>query len=204
MPLVLRLNLERKCFREIEMSPDTWNERYNHDFDFPGAPASFLKENAHLLPWGKALDLAMGTGRNAIYLARKGYKVDDIDISEVAVEKVQQYAQKESLSINAIQKDLTQFQIAENTYEVILNFYFLERLLITQIKKGLKQGGMLIFETYTFEQPRYGRPHNPAYLLTPNELLQSFADLSIIFYHERVDTKEGESKAIASLLAQKR
>jgi hypothetical protein len=70
--------------------------------------------------------------------------------------------------------------------------------------KGLKQGGMLLFETYTIEQPKYGRPHNPAYLLKPNELLQSFIDLHIIYYHERIDKQSGSIKAIASLLAQKR
>jgi tellurite methyltransferase len=63
---------------------------------------------------------------------------------------------------------------------------------------------MILFETYTIEQPLYGRPHNPAYLLKPNELLHSFMDLHIIYYHERVDTQKEETKAIASLLAQKR
>jgi len=63
---------------------------------------------------------------------------------------------------------------------------------------------MLLFETYTIEQPQYGRPHNPAYLLKPNELLNNCMDLYIIYYHERVDKQDKEIKAIASLLAQKR
>ena len=62
---------------------------------------------------------------------------------------------------------------------------------------------MLLFETYTIEQPRYGRPRNPDYLLKPNELLRSFSDLHIIFYHERVDHSAEQPQAIASLLAQK-
>jgi 2-polyprenyl-3-methyl-5-hydroxy-6-metoxy-1,4-benzoquinol methylase len=181
----------------------TWDERHDQDCDFTKKPAQFLKENVCRLPRGKALDVAMGTGRNAIFLAAHGYEVDGIDFSEVAVEKVQSFAQKESLSINAAQADLSSYQIAEETYEVILNFYFLERSLIPQIKKALTPGGMLLFETYTVEQPQYGRPHNPAYLLKPNELLNSFMDLHIIYYHERVETNQAETKAIASLLARK-
>jgi len=182
----------------------TWDERYNQDWEFSKEPASLLKENIHRLPRGKALDLAMGNGRNAIFLAMHGYEVDAIDYSEVAVEKVRSFAQRKSLLINAKQADLTNYQIAEKTYDVILNFFFLERSLIPQIKKALKKGGMLLFETYTIEQPQYGRPHNPAYLLKPNELLNNCMDLYIIYYHERVDKQDKEIKAIASLLAQKR
>jgi len=181
----------------------TWDERHDQDCDSSKDPAQFLKENVYRLPRGKALDVAMGTGRNAIFLAAHGYEVDGIDFSEVAVDKVRSFAQKESLSIHATQADLSSYQIAEETYEVILNFYFLERSLIPQIKKALTPGGMLLFETYTVEQPQYGRPHNPEYLLKPNELLNSFMDLHIIYYHERVETNQAETKAIASLLARK-
>jgi len=181
----------------------TWDERHDQDCDSSKEPALFLKENIHRLTRGKALDIAMGTGSSAIFLASQGYEVDGIDYSEVAVEKVRSFAQKESLSINAAQADLSSYQIAGETYDVVLNFYFLERSLIPQIKRALRPGGMLLFETYTIEQPQYGRPHNPAYLLKPNELLNSFIDLHIVYYHERVETNQVETKAIASLLAQK-
>ena len=186
------------------MTDQTWDERYDQESDFSKEPSLFLKKKIHQLPRGKALDLAMGTGRNSIFMAENGYMVDGIDSSEVAVEKVRSFAERESLPIDAKQADLTNYQIVENTYDVILNFYFLERSLFPNIMNGLKQGGMLLFETYTIEQPEYGRPHNPAYLLKPNELLQSFIDLHIICYHERIDKQKAGTKAIASLLAQKR
>ena len=186
------------------MTDQTWDKRYDQESDFSKEPSLFLKKQIHELPRGMALDLAMGTGRNSIFLAENGYVVDGIDSSGVAIEKVRSFAQRESLPINAKQADLTNYQIVENTYDVILNFYFLERSLFPHIMKGLKQGGMLLFETYTIEQPNYGRPHNPAYLLKPNELLQSFVELHIIYYHERIDKQSGSIKAIASLLAQKR
>ena len=186
------------------MADKTWDERYDQESDFSKEPSLFLKKMIHELPHGTALDLAMGTGRNAIFLAKNGYVVDGIDSSEVAIEKFCSLAQKDSLPVNAKHADLTNYQIAKNTYDVILNFYFLERSLFPHIMKGLKQDGMLLFETYTTEQPKYGKPHNPDYLLKPNELLQSFTDLHVIFYHERIDKQKGGTKAIASLLAQKR
>jgi tellurite methyltransferase len=170
------------------LTDQTWDERYDQESDLSKEASLFLKKQLNELPRGMALDLAMGTGRNAIFLAENGYVVDSIDSSAVAVEKVRSFAQRKSLPIHAKQAD----------------FYFLERSLFPHIMKGLKQGGMLLFETYTIEQRKYGRPHNPAYLLKPNELLQSFIDLHIIYYHERIDKQKGSTKAIASLLAQKR
>jgi hypothetical protein len=100
--------------------------------------------------------------------------------------------------------ELPDYMISKNTYAVILNFYFLERKLFRSIKEGLIDGGMLLFETYTLEQARFGRPCNHAFLLKPNELLHSFSDLHIIYYHERIDYSGTLPKAIASLLAEKR
>ncbi len=186
------------------MVETTWDERYNQDCNGSKEPALFLKEQIHRLPRGKALDLAMGTGRNSIFLAKHGYEVDGVDFSEVAIEKVNSFAQKESLPVHTECADLSHYQIAVNTYDLIINFYFLERALFPMMEKGLKKNGMLLFETYTVEQARYGRPRNPDYLLRPNELLKNFHNLYIIYYHERMEQEGDETKAIASMLAQKR
>jgi SAM-dependent methyltransferase len=185
------------------MTDTTWDEKYAKEGDPSVVPSLFLAQQINSLSRGKALDLAMGSGRNSIFLAMHGYKVEAIDYSSVAVNKLQSFVKEQSLPITVKQADLTTFQIPDNAYDLIINFNYLERSLIPQIKKGLNLGGMLLFETYTIEQPRYGRPRNPDYLLKPNELLRSFSDLHIIFYHERIDHSTEEPQAIASLLAQK-
>jgi SAM-dependent methyltransferase len=185
------------------MSDMSWNEKYTKSCDPTKSPSRFLVEQIDRLPLGRALDLATGSGRNAIYLAKNGYAVDAIDYSGVAVSQLKSFVNKQSLAVSVKQKDLTTFQIPEVTYDLIINFNYLERSLIPQMIKGLKPGGMILFETYTIEQPRYGKPHNPDYLLKPNELIKSFKELHIIYYHERVDHSSEETKAIASLLAQK-
>jgi SAM-dependent methyltransferase len=185
------------------MTDMTWDEKYTKACDPTKSPSRFLVEQIDRLPRGRALDLATGSGRNAIYLALKGYAVDAIDYSRAAVSQLKSFVNQQSLAVSVKQEDLTTSRIPEATYDLIINFNYLERLLIPQIIKGLKPGGMVLFETYTIEQPRYGKPHNPDYLLKPNELINSFKELHIIYYHERVDHSSEETKAIASLLAQK-
>ena len=179
-----------------------WDDRYINDMSIKDA-AVLLRENAQLLKDGKALDVAMGTGSNAVFLAAHGFEVEGVDISSVAVTRVRQHAEKTGLAISAIEADLTHYQIQESAFDVIINFYYLERIIFPQLKKGLKSGGLIFFETYTEEQLRFGGISNPDYLLKPNELLFSFLDFFIIFYHERVVTTAQHSKAIASLIAQK-
>ena len=186
------------------MTNETWDERYQQDGDLIKEPAAFLVEQLDRLPRGRALDLASGSGRNAVFLAAHGYPTDAVDSSAVAIEKLSSYAQRESLPIVSIIADLPDYRIEENAYAVILNFYFLERTLFLPIQRGLAPGGMLLFETYTLEQARFGRPRNPDFLLKPNELLHSFRDLHIIYYHERIDRSGKAPHAIASLLAEKR
>lgn len=189
------------------MDKRDWEEKYRgEELVFGREPARFLVENLHLLPKGKALDLAMGEGRNAIYLARHGWMVTGVDISEMAVAKCLKRAQEEGVAVEAIAADLTTYPIPEDAYELILDFYYLQRDLIPSIKAGLKAGGMVVFETYTVEQLQYeGGPRDPAYLLTPNELLGHFRDFRVILYRELVvdSEKEPGKKAIASLLARK-
>ncbi len=182
----------------------TWDERYHQDGDLIREPAGFLVDQLERLPHGRALDLATGSGRNARFLAARGYPTDAVDSSAVAIAKLSSLARRESLPIISTRAELPDYQIAGNTYAVILNFYFLERKLFLPIKQGLAPGGMLLFETYTVEQARFGRPHNPEFLLKPNELLHSFSDLHIIYYHERVDHSGDSPRSIASLLAEKR
>lgn len=185
------------------MTEKTWDERYHELGNPAGEPSLFLRENINALSRGQALDLAMGNGRNTLFLALHGYAVDAIDSSREAADRLRSFVKKKSLPVQVIEADLSSHELEENRYDLIINFYFLERSLFPRIKRALKKGGMLLFETYTTGQVRYGRPHNPDYLLQPNELIRSFSDLHIIFYHERVVASPEETKALASLLAEK-
>ncbi len=183
-----------------------WDERFKGEtFAFGKEPTPFLKRHIQSLPRGKALDLASGEGRNAIFLAQQGFDVDAVDISEVGLKKTQQWAKEVGVTVHTILADLKDYRIENGKYDLIANFYFLRRSLIPKIKKGLKKGGRVIFETYILEQREIGTegPKHPAYFLKPNELLCLFKDFRILFYREGIFKEGGRKKAVASLIAEK-
>lgn len=143
----------------------------------------------------------MGSGRNAIYLAKRGFDVDGVDISSDAVKEALKLAKENGVHIQAQVADLERnYRIPAGTYEVIICFNYLQRSLTPDIKQGLKRGGMIVFETYIVDQVQFGRPHNPNFLLKYNELLEMFRDFRCLVYREGIVENR---KAIASLLAQK-
>ena len=183
-----------------------WDKRFGKkEFALGKEPNPFLKKHIHLLPRGKALDIAAGEGRNAIYLAQNGFDVDAVDISEKGLKKAQKLAREKGVKINTFLVDLDQYQIEKERYDLVANFYFLKRRLIPRIKKGLKKGGKVIFETYILEHRTLGvgGPKQAKYFLKPNEPLSLFKGLRILFYREGVFREGGRRKAVASLIAEK-
>ena len=184
-----------------------WDERFGKkEFALGKEPNPFLKKHIHLFPKGRALDIASGEGRNAVFLAQHGFEVDAVDISERGLKKARKFARGKGVKIKTFLVDLDQYQIEKKQYNLIANFYFLKRRLIPRIKKGLKKGGKVIFETYLLEHRTLGTggPKQAKYFLKPNELLRLFKDFRILFYREGVFREGGRRKAIASLIAEKR
>ncbi len=164
-------------------------------------PSVFLMEHVHLLPKGRALDLAMGNGRNAIFLAKMGFEVEGVDISSKAVNTALETAQHSGINLIGRVVDLeTEYYIEKNRYDVIICFYYLQRSLILNIKEGLHPGGMVVYETYIIDQARFGKPKNPDHLLQHNELLEMFRDFRCLRYREGIME---DRKAIAGIVAEK-
>jgi len=183
-----------------------WDLKYkDREFEASHGVSPILKKYLRLFPRGKALDLAAGEGRNAVFLAEHGFEAEAVDISPVAMSRARKSARARGVTIRAAAEDLDTYSILRGHYDVILNFYFLDRHLIPGIKKGLKKGGMVVFETYTAAQKKLGTggPGQDKYLLKPNELLRLFRGFHVLFYREGVFREGGKRRAIASLIAQK-
>ena len=164
-------------------------------------PAQFLVDNIALLPRGRALDVAMGAGRNTIYLAKMGFEVEGVDISPEAVNDALESARNAGVTIRTQVAALDgNYYIEKDTYQVIICFNYLQRSLIPQLKDGLRRGGMVVYETFIVDQAQFGKPRNPNYLLKHNELLNMFRDFRCLRYREGI--VEGR-KAIASIIAEK-
>ena len=173
-----------------------------HHHENVSQPAQFLVENIDLLPVGRALDIAMGSGRNAIYLARMGFQVEGIDMSPEAVQDALESARKASLALKADVVDLEgTYRIKKDYYDLIICFNYLQRSLMQQIKDGLRTGGMVVYETFIVDQAQlFGKPSNPDYLLKHNELLDFFRDFRCLRYREGIIENRA---ALASIIARK-
>ena len=174
-----------------------WNKKYRKE-SYPTDVASVVKGFYHLAPGKKALDIAAGNGRNAVFLTQKGFSVDAVDISEVGLtEFASRYP-----NINAICADLDQFEIATARYDLIVNVKFLNRRLFTYIQEGLKPGGVVIIQTLLDSDSIKSTPeHCRDYLLRANELLHAFIEMRIIYYRETAGPKRNNSDEMATLVA---
>jgi rhodanese-related sulfurtransferase len=179
------------------------NGRHVH----PISPERFLIENFHLLPKGLALDVAMGEGRNAIYLATRGFDVDGVDVDPDAVRVARSAARRLGAPIRGVVGNVEDgtYIIPLETYDVIAVFNFLHRPLFNDIREGLKSGGVVVFQTYTTEHTRLGRPIDPAHLLRPGELKQVFDDWEILRLREEVEPAGPgrPARAIAGIVARR-
>jgi tellurite methyltransferase len=186
---------------------ERWNQKYREaaGTDTWSVPDPFLLRvfSEYMLPQfpqgGSALDLAGGAGRHAIWLARQGWDVTLIDISETGVEQARQHAGPLASHIHFVVDDLTRFQASQTRYDVVMAFYYLEREVFAQMVKAVRPGGLLVYKTHTTAQANLEHgPKNPAHLLGPGELLQLTVGLEVLHYREEV-----AEKATAELVARK-
>ena len=170
--------------------------------------AQLLHDHAHLLTGsplpGPVLDLACGDGRNGIFLATHHLPVICCDNSHAALDLARKSAAEHEVTVTLWQVDLEQEGVnplPDDSYGGVLVFHYLHRPLIPCIKKALKQGGIFIYETFTIEQPTFGKPHNPDFLLRPKELFEWFEKWEVIHYFEGI--KEDPRRAIAQMVCRK-
>jgi SAM-dependent methyltransferase len=190
----------------LKLDQRRWDEIFKgNEFALGKKANPFLGRHIGLLPMGKALDIAAGEGRNAIFLAQHGFDVDVVDISAMGLRKARKLAKYMGVKIHTFHADLNSFQIEKGQYDLITNFYFFNRRLIPKIKRGLKKGGKVIFETYLIEHRSLSkrRPKNHKYFLKSNELISFFKGIRILFYREGIFREGGKRKAITSLIAEK-
>jgi tellurite methyltransferase len=172
---------------------DKWNQRYVEGTHGTLPPDSLLTQtfDRYIEPLfpnaGRALDIAGGTGRHAIFLADRGWQVTLTDIAEEGIANARKNAGKLGSRIDFRVEDLTQFDGSSASYDLILVFFFLRREMFGDLVKALKPGGLLIYKAYTHGQVKFGGgPTNPDYLFAENELLHAFPELQVLHYAELI------------------
>ena len=181
-------------------SKTQWDEKYSRPtFIFGKSPAEFLAENYQYIPYeGTVLDMGMGEGRNAVFLAQKGYKVTGVDISSVAVKKSYLLAQEFGVKIKGVVASLSDYKIAPGSFDAIVCFYYVDRSLVEKIKTWLKPGGILIYEAHTMREKTKKKrdASNDSDYLREQELLKLFSGMRVLKYEEPLHEKEFRSSII--------
>lgn len=170
-------------------------------------PNAFLVDSVQEMKPGTALDVGMGQGRNAVYLARRGWRVTGFDISPTAVKMARAEAEKAGVSFKAIESSDAQFDFGNEQWDLIVLSYVDFRHLLDRIWKGLKPGGHVVIEYYHRDTRRY-RPLSDNKSFASNELLKIFDRYRIIRYDDVAARPDwiftgNEKHRVVRLLAQK-
>jgi SAM-dependent methyltransferase len=180
-----------------------WNERYRKGEHSPIEPHQLLVRASQSLAPGKALDVACGAGRHAIYLAAAGWLVTAVDASPVGIEVTRHRAAEHGVMIEAVTADLEQgqFIIRPDAYDLICIFYYLQRDLFPELKAGLRAGGTFVGAIHIVGDDPEGHSMNPDFLLNPGELKSTFAGWHVDHYDEgrrdSADHKHRDAEIIA-------
>jgi 2-polyprenyl-3-methyl-5-hydroxy-6-metoxy-1,4-benzoquinol methylase len=180
---------------------ERFNKLYSGTSDlFSAAPNAFLARTVTGLKPGRALDVAMGQGRNSIFLAKQGWDVTGYDIANTGLEAARSTAEKAGVRINAVHATHDEFEFGHDQWDLIVMTYTLADMenaaFLRRVKDSLKPGGILVLE----QMNAGGTGKGPA-----NALFRSFQDLRVIHYEDVVDTAEWglQKMRIGRIVAQK-
>jgi SAM-dependent methyltransferase len=163
---------------------ERWNARYREE-EGPEPPAPWLAGLDAALPrHGRALDVGGGSGRNAIWLARRGLDVTLADVSDVALERAVRAARAQGLSLATVQIDLESEPLPPGPWDLVLCAYFLHRPLFLALAPALAPGGVLVVAHATRKNlERHPRPGS-RWVLEEGELPTLIRGLDVLHFEE--------------------
>jgi SAM-dependent methyltransferase len=187
---------------------DKWDARYR-DGAYRGRthPTALLADRLAGCPRGRALDVACGAGRNALYLAANGFDVTAVDISSVALERGRHAAARRGLDVEWLQADLDEDPeqaLPVGPFDLIVWVRYVQRTLMSHLVARLGAGGILLCEQHLATDAAVAGPTSPAFRLEPGELEHSARGLALLHAYEGlVVDPDGRTVALAQLVAAK-
>jgi tellurite methyltransferase len=187
------------------MDANLWDERYRArqraEEDFGSLPAKLMVDTANRLRPGKALDLACGTGRSALWLAEHGWRVTAVDGSPTAINVLRQRASERNASVDTIVADLEagQYAIPAATWDLIVICYYLQRDLLEPAMAGIVPGGLLLSIAHITgpgEETTKAR-------LRPGELATYFSGWDILHSYEGKPHDSNHQRPVAEIVARR-
>jgi len=182
-----------------------WDERYRSGErtaeDLDAAPAPLLVETAKKLAPGKALDLACGTGRNALWLAEQGWNVTAVDGSPIVMDILRSRVSERGVMVTTRVADLEKFeyQIEPSSWDLVAICYYLQRDLFEPAKQGVVPGGILISIVHVTELGEEPTGHR----LRPGELERYFQRWEILHHREGTPNDAAHQRSVAEIVARR-
>jgi SAM-dependent methyltransferase len=192
-----------------------WNRRHGQGRLLFGAePNRFLVAEVVELPPGRALDLACGSGRNAVWLAARGWTVTGVDFSDVALAQARALAAERGVEVEWVEGDLLEWQPADGAFDLVVVLYLQvpadeRRGILARAAAAVAPGGTLLVVGHDLENLNggHGGPKDPRVLFTPAHVAGELPGLEIE-KAERVlrpvETQDGEAQAIDALIRARR
>ncbi|WP_049983437.1 bifunctional 2-polyprenyl-6-hydroxyphenol methylase/3-demethylubiquinol 3-O-methyltransferase UbiG [Halorubrum sp. BV1] len=182
----------------------SWNERFRTG-EYPSHPdpSPVVREYVDETADGRALDVACGTGRNAVFLAERGYEVDALDQSIEGLRITESNAEERGVDdrVNLIQADATQFEYPEAHYDVVTISFFRVLDRLSDIKRALRPDGLFFYQHHLRSAPPAGvGPSADRYRFGANELLRACLDLTVLYYEESSEKRDGKLSATVELV----
>jgi SAM-dependent methyltransferase len=193
------------------MDRHQWDERYATDeLIWRAEPNRFLVEEATGMEPGRALDLACGEGRNAIWLAERGWAVTGVDFSSVGLAKARRLAAQRGVDVTWLEDDVVAWAPPRESFDLVLVFYLQlpavdRRRALAGAAAALAPGGTIVMVGHdsTNLTEGHGGPKDPAVLYGPEDLASDLAGLEVVRaqrVRRPVETESGVVDAIDALL----
>jgi SAM-dependent methyltransferase len=180
-----------------------WNLRYRSgeraSEDVEAPPTKLLIDSAARMKPRKALDLACGTGRNALWLAKQGWQVTAVDGADSAIEILRHRAAENDVEIDARVADLAkgEYRVEPASWDLIAICYYLQRDLLEPAKRGLVPGGVLVCIVHIVE----GNEQPTATRMRAGELAALFEGWEILHSYEGKPADPAHRRAVAEIVA---
>ena len=193
------------------MSREHWDERYGtEELIWKADPNRFLVEELQALAPGRALDVACGEGRNAVWLASKGWHVTGVDFSRAGLAKAQRLATDRGVEVAWVEADVVEWQPPSASFDVVVVLYLhlpaeQRRQALARAAAALAPGGILLVVGHDVSNllKGTGGPQDPAVLFGPEQIVEDLPGLQIE-RAERVTrtvvTEAGEATAVDELV----
>ncbi len=198
------------------MDANGWDARYRStDLVWSAGPNAFVAELCADLPAGRSIDLAAGEGRNALWLAERGWTSTAVDFSPVAIDKALAIAERRGVTIEGVVADLDDYVPTPAGYDLVLVAYLQlpdDRLapILRRAAAAVAPGGTFLLVNHDAEnlEHGYGGPQDAAVLTTPDQVVASLGDGFTVERAEVakrvVSTDDGERAALDTLVLARR